>query len=207
VAERGALKIVGLAGSKTIAPDARRLRDAHRAGMRRASVWLGRGLCCLVLLAALELAPAAIRQAQGGDPVAMVRAALGWWGLVLGGFLAAALAAALAVGSLGPVDRRMREKIRAGAAEGGLVFSGLAVALAAALLYGLRGALAGAARGVDAGPQALSGLWSGWLSRGLGVVGAMLIAAGVLEALAAEAQRRRALHRSAAELRAEERSA
>jgi Flp pilus assembly protein TadB len=202
-----------LSDPRTIAPDARRLREAHRAGLRRASVWLGRGLGCFGLLAAMELAPAALRRAQeglrwpeGGDLGVLVGAALGWCGLVLGGFLAAALVAALAIGALGPVDRRLREKIGVEVPEGGLVFSGLAAALAAALLYGLRGALAGAARGVDAAPQALAALWSGWLVRGLWAVGAMLIAAATLEVLAVEVQRRRALSRSAAELRAEERS-
>ncbi len=202
-----------MSGSRTIAPDRRRLREASRAGVRPRSRWLSRGLLCLALAAGLELSGPRVLQTiqellRSDDPRQLLTIA----GLALGAALLAllglaALASLSAAGlsrDLGPVDHARRRRLRIGNGDRpaptlwwiGFILLGGALAVH-------RGVLAGASRAVDSSPSALAGLWYAWGLEVLTVGGALLVIGGAAELYLDERARRRILHRSPEELREE----
>ncbi len=202
-----------MSGSRTIAPDRRRLREASRAGVRARSRWLGRGLLCLALAFLLEnYGPQALstlrEQLAGDDPEQLLRGAavsLGSALLALLGLAAlASLAAAGLSRDLGPVDHARRARLRIGAGDRpsptlawlSLILLGLTLAIH-------RGVLAGASRAVDASPEALATLWYAWGVEVLTIGGVVLVLGGALELYLDERARRRTLYRSHDELREE----
>lgn len=191
--------------ARTIAPDRRRLREADRAGMRRRPRWLTRGLVTLAVGALAE--PATTRLvdafAAGGDLGALWRLVAPIWLALLVAAAAATIAAAAASGTFGGVEARRLERL--GAVDEhrtpGLAVVAAIVAVAIFLLD--RGALAGAARAVDASAAGLHLLWIGWFARLLRIGGGLLVAAGFAELILDEIGRRRALYRSMSEVREE----
>lgn len=190
----------------SIAPGAARVALAHRAGLRARSPWLAPAVLCLGLWAALpealgEDTRAALRAAlAGGDLRGLVDMFFRAWLSVLAGAGALVLAALAVTGSLGWVSAAPESerfgRVRRGV--GPLLLGAAALAVCAAVL---RGALAGAARSVDASPAGLSLLWWSWAHRGLGVLGgASLVAAAIDLALARRALWR-ALHLTPAQAR------
>jgi hypothetical protein len=195
--------------ARTIAPDQRRLREATRAGIRRSSVWLGRGFLCLALAAGLSaigprlLALAELDLAAAPEVAfASLLRAGGLFLVVLVGVAAALRVVAVGLsGGLGPVDSRLSRRFRGVDERRGaplvvlaLVVLGLSVAIH-------RGVLAGASRGVDASAVGLRELWTGWGAGVLAVAGALLVVFGVVELLLDELDRRRALRLSPEEHR------
>ena len=202
-----------MSGSRTIAPDRRRLREASRAGVRPRSRWLGRGLLCLALAAGLELYGPELLQTtlellRSDDPRQLLTIA----GLTLASTLLAllglaalaSLSAAGLSGDLGPVDRARRDRLRIGKGDRpsptlwwiGLTLLGVTLAVH-------RGVLAGASRAVDSSASALAGLWYAWGLEVLTIGGALLVVGGAIELYLDERARRRTLYRSPEELREE----
>ena len=209
-----------LTADRTIPPDARRLRDAHLAGLRPSSPWLSRAALLLGLGLGLGALRAALTAplvhltaplvhppgASTCDALALARDAWAAFlpiaGAVLALALLAALLAALLSGALGPVDRHLRARLRVAApAAPALALALLALAAAAALALAHRGVLAAAARAADASPTALAALYSAWLERVLLAAGLVLLAAGLAERHLAARARRRDLHQTPAEAR------
>ncbi|MCA9662405.1 MAG: hypothetical protein KC486_28960, partial [Myxococcales bacterium] len=101
--------------ARTIAPDQRRLREATRAGIRRSSIWLARGVLCLALAAGLSAIGSRLVALVELDLAASPEVALA--GLLRAGgvFLLVLLSVAAALrvvaaglgGGLGPVDPRL----------------------------------------------------------------------------------------------------
>lgn len=187
----------------TLEPDARRLRDADSAGFRRASLWLPRGLLLVALALGLDSASASVHDLlRAPTAAAALEAAVdALWSVLVAALVIVPIAALLA-GSAGPVDRARSRRLRLhGTGEPGLGLLLVAAALAIIALLALRGVIAGAARGADADLTALTALWSAWLLRGLALVGALLVLAGVFELVLSERARRRALRQTLEELR------
>jgi len=202
-----------VSGSRTIAPDRRRLREASRAGLRPRSRWLGRGLLCLALAAGLEVYGPNILQTlqellRSDDPQQLLTIAA----LTLASALLALLGLAALIGlgaaglsrDLGPVDHARRRRLRIGAGDRpspklwwiGLILLGVTLAVH-------RGVLAGASRAVDSSPTTLAGLWYAWGLEVLTIGGALLVVGGAVELYLDERARRRTLYRSPEELREE----
>ncbi len=202
-----------MSGSRTIAPDRRRLREASRAGVRARSRWLGRGLLCLALAFVLEnYGPQTLtwlrEQLRGDDPEQLLlTAAITLSSALLALLGLAALASLSAAGitrDLGPADHARRARLRVGAGERPsptLAWVGLILLWITLAIH--RGVLAGASRAVDASPEALAALWYAWGVEVLTTGGVVLVLGGALELYLDERARRRTLYRSHEELREE----
>ncbi|MCA9690004.1 MAG: hypothetical protein KC636_10380 [Myxococcales bacterium] len=142
-----------------------------------------------------------------GAPInlgALARQGLEFIGILAGAAIAAELLVAIVTGRLGgggPSDRMASAARRfrrgGGLAQLTLLVPALLVALAAA-----RGVMAGGARAVDASLEGLGLLWSLWMIRTLGTLGAILLIVGFFELLRARARLTRALHLTSEEARA-----
>lgn len=199
--------------SPSIAPDPRRLAQAHAAGLRPTSRWLRLSAHAVVIVLLAPWAIATVTADLGqcwrgamdtGAGAGAVECSLPGLAAVVGALLLAVALAELAVASLtgraGQLDRARRGRLgRVGSwrEHGGAAHLVLAL-LVGALLYALLGAglVAGAARAVDAGTEGLAALWSGWWSRALVVTALALAAAGLAERHLSARARWSALHQT-----------
>lgn len=191
-----------VSGSRTIAPDRRRLREADRAGMRRRPRWLTRGLVTLALAALLEPTTARLLGALAGghELDALWSDVAPLWITLLVAAAAAVIGAAALSGTFGGVEPHRLERLGA-VDEHRTPGLWIVAAIAAAAIFLVdRGVLAGAARAVDASATGLLTLWLGWLGRLLRLGGGILVAAGFAELILDEIGRRRALYRSLSEV-------
>jgi len=206
-----------VSGSRTIAPDRRRLREATRAGIRRQTRWLGRGLICLGVVVVVRVYGAEASawidgalHSQTPQQLAQTAAlTLGVALLALLGIGALMLLSATGLsGGLGPIDDNARRRLGpVGVGERRppwLWWAGLA--LVGISLARHLGVIAGASRAVESSPTALAELWWSWGLEVLTIAGGLLIVGGLVELWIDEQARRRALHRSPEELREELRS-
>ena len=186
-----------------VPPSRARVALAHRAGLRPSSPWLVPSALCLALAAALPdapggAAPGRLTAALAGADVhglgAMVFEA---WSIVLAAAAGLAVAAVAATGGLGWTRRARLGRVGAVAGPSGW----LALAVLVLLALALRGAVAGAARSVDAEAAGLAALWLAWLRRGLVAVGCVGAIAAALDLARAGAAIRRALFQTPDEAR------
>ncbi len=212
-----------LSGVPSIAPDSRRLAQAHAAGLRPGSRWLrvaAHGLA-LVLLAPW-LTSGLLGQTRAlwravfvlGTPswelalTASARALALLGAGVLGAAVVAELAVAIVTRALGPraSARGLRRLGRVGSWRrryGALHLIGLLLLGVLAMMAVGTGLVAGAARAVDASPRGLELLWSTWWSRALVTCAGLLAVLGALERRLGAHARWRALHQTYEERRRE----
>lgn len=173
-------------------PSRARRRRARRAGHRARAPLLRTGVTLVLLGVVL---PAVGEATQGAWGQLFTHASPGrnaWGGAVLVWLPAVAAAVVAVVAGLlvgGGVAWRNPGALRRLGLRRSEILLGLQMALlvvaTAVGLYALRGLPAGAARAVDASPEGLAVLWWTWAVRGLTSIGAVLIAVGVVERIAA----------------------
>jgi hypothetical protein len=128
------------------------------------------------------------------------------WCVGLVAVLAVVALGMLLGGGLGPVERQALDRLRPGPVRLPALGIAAVVMLCAGLLVVAFGPVAaGAARAVDASPDALAKLWQIWLVRGLAITGGVLLAAGAVEALLLRHGIRRALYSTVEEAREDRR--
>lgn len=208
-----------MASDRTVPPDSRRLRLAHRAGLRPRPRWVITGLLCLAIASSWEHASTAGQAAwrslwhrqvvmpAGFDRGELESVALTW------GIGLAAVAAVIALGmflggGLGPIDRQALGRLRPRPVRlPPLGIAAVVVVSVGLLVVALGPVAAGAARAVDASPDALAELWQIWLVRGLAITGGVLLIAGAAETLLLRHGIRRALYSTVEEAREDRRRA
>lgn len=208
-----------MASERTVPPDSRRLRLAHRAGLRPRPRWVVTGLLCLALAASWEQASAAglaawrvlwhrhVVMLATIDRGELEGVAL-TWGIGLAAVVAVIVLGMLVGGSLGPVERQAMERLRPRPVRVPALGIAAVVMLSVGLLIVALGPVAaGAARAVDASPDALAKLWQIWLVRGLAITGGVLLVAGAAETLLVRHGIRRALYSTVEEAREDRRRA
>jgi hypothetical protein len=130
------------------------------------------------------------------------------WSIGLAAVVAVVALGMLLGGGLGPIDRQALGRLRPRPVRlPALGLAAVAVLSAGLLVGALRPVAAGAARAVDASPDALAELWQIWLVRGLAITGGVLLIAGAAETLLLRRGIRQALYSTVEEAREDRRRA
>lgn len=198
-----------MSGERTILPNPARMRRGWRAGLRGRSVWLdtAAGLAAVgLVLGAIPWSMASGFGQRWQSAVADPRHTAGllsevvWGALAVGAALATAyglarvLSAAFA-GRVGPVDRAGLARLGVARSTRGAVSLLLLSAMAVvAVVLGVRGVLAGAARSIDATAAGTIELWALWPQRTWAVC---LVVLGMVGWVELVVSRRRNQHRLA----------
>ena len=193
-------------------PSRRRVRAARALGLRPQSGLLPLAGLALLLASLLGLWPWLV----GWLSDQLARAFAGSLALdtsELAAGSAAGLLVLLAVGMIAAVSVAPHARARRAlgvAPEAALAPPWLMLALSIAALMliviATRGALAGAARSVDASPEALTHAWLAWLRRGLLALAVVAACVGVIERQLSARRLWRALHQTPAQAREEARA-
>jgi len=193
-------------------PSRRRVRAARALGLRPQSGLLPLAGLALLLASLLGLWPWLV----GWLSDQLARAFAGSLALdtsELAAGSAAGLLVLLAIGMIAAVSVAPHARARRSlgvAPEAALAPPWLMLALSIAALIliviATRGALAGAARSVDASPEALTHAWLTWLRRGLLALAVVAACVGVIERQLSARRLWRALHQTPAQAREEARA-
>lgn len=198
--------------AELLPPSRKRVRAARALGLRPRSGLLMLSAVALLLVALLELRPLAVGWLSDQlvlafrDPLALDTASLtASLGVVLLALLGVASMLAAGVRS----DARAREPLhippRAEQLPGLITVTLVGVALIL-IVIASRGALAAAARSVDASPEALAHVWLAWVRRGLLTLAVVAACVGVIERQLSARRLWLALHLTPAQAREEARA-
>ncbi|MCR9162203.1 MAG: hypothetical protein ACE37F_29105 [Nannocystaceae bacterium] len=210
-----------MSGERTILPSPARSRRGWRAGLRGRSAWLdaaaGLGAVGLVLGAVpWSMASGFGRRwqaavAQPHHARALLADAV-WGALALGAALATAygiarVLSAVFAGRVGLVERGGLARLGvASSTRGSAGLAALCVVAVAAVVVGLRGVIAGAARSVDASAAGIVQVWASWPQRTWAVCLVVLGLAGWVELVISHRRNRDRLAQTAAQARDDRRA-
>lgn len=193
-------------------PSRKRVRAARALGVRPRSGLLMLAAVASLLVALLELRPHAERWLSDQLALAFTRglaldsaSSTASLGVVLLALLGAASMIAVGVRSHARAHEAIHIPPRAEQLSGWITVTlvGLAVV---SIVIASRGALAAAARSVDASPEALAHVWSDWVRRGLLTLAVVAACVGVIERQLSARRLWLALHQTPAQAREEARA-
>lgn len=199
--------------AELLPPSRKRVRAAWAVGLRPRSRLLVLGGIALVLASALELTPVVAgwlshRLVLAFDPGSLTpdRAGLAAGsGAALLALLGIGVIAAVGLGPRGRARRALGVAPQAEQLPGWLTATLILLAVATSVAIN-RAVLAGAARSVDASPEALAHAWSAWVRHGLLGLAVAAVSVGVIELLISGRRLWRALHQTPAQARLEARA-